>query len=58
MIQITYKEYLENINDKRTPRILKTISKKIFSIEKYSTDILGNLYKVKSKKRPQMIMKG
>ncbi|MDY5059238.1 type II CRISPR RNA-guided endonuclease Cas9 [Staphylococcus simulans] len=58
MIPITYKEYLENINDKRTPRILKTISPKTYSIEKYSTDILGNLYKVKSKKKPQMIMKG
>ncbi|RIN66365.1 CRISPR-associated protein Cas9, partial [Staphylococcus simulans] len=53
-----YKEFLENIDDKRTPRILKTISQKTYSIEKYSTDILGNLYKVKSKKKPQMIMKG
>ncbi|PTJ17863.1 type II CRISPR RNA-guided endonuclease Cas9, partial [Staphylococcus simulans] len=42
MIDITYKEFLENINDKRTPRILKTISQKTYSIEKYSTDILGN----------------
>lgn len=58
MIDITYKEFLENIDDKRTPRILKTISQKTYSIEKYSADILGNLYKVKSKKKPQMIMKG
>lgn len=58
MIDITYREYLENMNDKRTPRIIKTIASKTQSIKKYSTDILGNLYEVKSKKYPQIIKKG
>ena len=58
MIDITYREYLENMNDKRPPRIIKTIARKTQSIKKYSTDILGNLYEVKSKQNPQMIMKG
>ncbi|GEQ06238.1 hypothetical protein SGA02_20660 [Staphylococcus gallinarum] len=58
MVDITYKEYLENMNDKKTPRIFKTIGGKTQSIKKFSTDILGNLYEVKSKKHPQMIMKG
>ncbi len=58
MIDITYREYLEHMNDKRSPRIIKTIASKTQSIKKYSTDILGNLYEVKSKQYPQMIMKG
>lgn len=58
MIDITYREYLEHMNDKRPPRIIKTITSKTQSIKKYSTDILGNLYEVKSKQHPQMIMKG
>ena len=58
MIDITYREYLENMNDKRPPRIIKTIASKTQSIKKYSTDILGNLYEVKSKKYPQIIKKG
>lgn len=58
MVDITFKEYLFNIGSKATPRIRQTISKNISSIEKYTTDILGNLYKAKSKKSPQMIMKG
>ena len=57
MVDITFKEYLENINEK-TPRIFKTIASKTQSIKKYSTDILGNLYEVKNKQHPQMIMKG
>lgn len=58
MVDITFKEYLENINEKKTPRIFKTIASKTQSIKKYSTDILGNLYEVKNKQHPQMIMKG
>ncbi len=58
MVDITYREYLENMNDKRSPRIFKTIASKTQSIKKYSTDILGTLYEVNSKKHPQMIMKG
>ncbi|MCU5746952.1 type II CRISPR RNA-guided endonuclease Cas9 [Staphylococcus sp. SQ8-PEA] len=58
MVDITYREYLENRNEKKTPRIFKTIASKTQSIKKHSTDILGNIYEVKSKKRPQMIMKG
>ena len=49
---------MENINDKRQPKKIKTKEKKQKSIKNYVQDILGNLYEVKSKQNPQMIMKG
>ena len=57
MPDIRYREYLELNNKKGTPRIFITIGKKINTIEKYSTDILGNLYKNERPKKPQLIFK-
>ncbi|ARJ51065.1 type II CRISPR RNA-guided endonuclease Cas9 [Staphylococcus lutrae] len=55
MVDIRYKEYCELNSITTTPRIVKTISPKTQSIEKYTTDILGNLYKAQPGKKPQFI---
>lgn len=39
------------------PVIYKTVNKDVKLIEKFSTDILGNLYKITSKEHPQTIIK-
>ncbi|WP_158263934.1 hypothetical protein [Staphylococcus simulans] len=57
-VDINKEDYIKMNNLSTSFRLRKTIGKKTKSISKYSTDILGNLYKVKSKKKPQMIMKG
>ncbi|UEX91103.1 hypothetical protein LN051_00610 [Staphylococcus ratti] len=57
MIDIRYKEYCELNDIKKTPRIIKIISKNTNQIEKYTTDILGNLYKATPPKKPQLIFK-
>lgn len=55
MVDIRYKEYCELNGITKTPRIFKTISTKTKSIEKYTTDILGNLYRATPGKKPQLI---
>lgn len=55
MVDIRYKEYCELNGITKTPRIFKTISTKTQSIEKYTTDILGNLYRATPGKKPQLI---
>ncbi|WP_281191290.1 hypothetical protein [Staphylococcus schleiferi] len=57
MIDINYKDYCDLMEIKKTPRIFKTIGKKTEKIEKYSTDVLGNQFKVKPSKSPQLIFK-
>ncbi|MCD8915918.1 type II CRISPR RNA-guided endonuclease Cas9 [Staphylococcus simulans] len=57
-IEIHNEGYNINHGLNKSYRLRKTIGKNTKSIEKYTTDILGNLYKAKSKKSPQMIMKG
>lgn len=57
MVDIRYKEFCD-LNDLKTiPRIIKTIGKSTTNIEKYTTDILGNLYKATPPKKPQLIFK-
>lgn len=55
LLDISYKEYCK-INNIKTNRIIKGITKKITNIEKFSTDVLGNLYKAHSN-HPQLIFK-
>ncbi|RIO47288.1 type II CRISPR RNA-guided endonuclease Cas9 [Staphylococcus hyicus] len=57
MIDISIKDYMELNNIKKTGVIYKTIGKSTTHIEKYTTDILGNLYKAASPKKPQLIFK-
>ncbi|MDT0672685.1 type II CRISPR RNA-guided endonuclease Cas9 [Staphylococcus chromogenes] len=57
MRDITIKDYMELNNIKKTPVIYKTIGKSTTNIEKYTTDILGNLYKATPPKKPQLIFK-
>lgn len=57
MLDITIKDYMELNNIKKTPVIYKTIGKSTTNIEKYTTDILGNLYKATPPKKPQLIFK-
>ncbi len=57
MVDINYKDYCDLMGIKKTPRFFKTIAKKTEKIEKYSTDILGNQFKVKPSKSPQLIFK-
>ncbi|MGK0577319.1 type II CRISPR RNA-guided endonuclease Cas9 [Macrococcus capreoli] len=57
MVDILTKDYFELQNISKTPVIYKTVNKDVDLIEKFSTDILGNLYKIKSKKHPQTIIK-
>ncbi|PTG18092.1 hypothetical protein, partial [Staphylococcus chromogenes] len=57
MVDIKYKEFCELNDIKSTPRIRKTIGKSTTNIEKYTTDILGNLYKATPPKKPQLIFK-
>lgn len=57
MVDVRYKEYCELNGIKTTPRIFKTIGKSTSHIEKYTTDILGNLYKAAPPKKPQLIFK-
>ncbi|AXZ22286.1 type II CRISPR RNA-guided endonuclease Cas9 [Staphylococcus warneri] len=54
---IKYKDYCEINNIKGEPRIKKTIGKKTESIEKLTTDVLGNLYLHTTEKAPQLIFK-
>ncbi|MEK5451199.1 type II CRISPR RNA-guided endonuclease Cas9 [Staphylococcus sp. FSL R7-0694] len=54
---IKYKDYCEINNIKGEPRIKKTIGKKTESIEKFTTDVLGNLYLHSTEKAPQLIFK-
>ncbi|WP_145476936.1 type II CRISPR RNA-guided endonuclease Cas9 [Staphylococcus warneri] len=54
---IKYKDYCEINNIKGEPRIKKTIGKKTESIEKLTTDVLGNLYLYTTEKAPQLIFK-
>ncbi|RIN06381.1 type II CRISPR RNA-guided endonuclease Cas9 [Staphylococcus warneri] len=54
---IKYKDYCEINNIKGEPRIKKTIGKKTESIEKLTTDVLGNLYLHSTEKAPQLIFK-
>ncbi|MCE5154449.1 type II CRISPR RNA-guided endonuclease Cas9 [Staphylococcus hyicus] len=57
MIDISIKDYMELNNIKKTGVIYKTIGKSTTHIEKYTTDILGNLYKAAPPKKPQLIFK-
>ncbi|MHD0396752.1 type II CRISPR RNA-guided endonuclease Cas9 [Staphylococcus simulans] len=57
-IDMNKEDYIQLNNLKGGFRLRESIGKKTKNISKYSTDILGNLYKVKSKSHPQMIMKG
>lgn len=54
---IKYKDYCEINNIKGEPRIKKTIGKKTESIEKLTTDVLGNLYLHSTENAPQLIFK-
>lgn len=45
MVDITFKDFVALNMVSKTPRIFKTINKKINSIEKLNTDYLGNIYK-------------
>ncbi|QLK85928.1 type II CRISPR RNA-guided endonuclease Cas9 [Staphylococcus sp. 17KM0847] len=55
-VHISQKQYAKQ-HDNVSPRIKITIGKKIGSIEKYHTDILGNRYKSQPISRPQLIFK-
>lgn len=55
--EIRYKEYCELNNIKGEARIKKTIGKKTKSIEKRTTDVLGNMYHPKESKKPQLVFK-
>ncbi|PPD64068.1 type II CRISPR RNA-guided endonuclease Cas9 [Staphylococcus pseudintermedius] len=55
MVDIRYKEYCQLNDIQKTPRIYKTISPKTQSIEKYTTDILGQLYRAQPGQKPQFI---
>lgn len=57
MVDILTKDYYELQNISKTPVIYKTVNKDVKLIEKFSTDILGNLYKITSKEHPQTIIK-
>lgn len=57
MVDILTKDYYELQNITKTPVIYKTVNKDVKLIEKFSTDILGNLYKITSKEHPQTIIK-
>lgn len=57
MVEIRYMEYCNINNITKEPRIKKTISKNTKSIEKYTTDILGNMYHTRPSKKPQLIFK-
>ncbi|EKU50117.1 CRISPR-system-like protein [Staphylococcus massiliensis S46] len=57
MIDISYRDYVENMNLATTPRIRKNIGKSITILEKYTTDILGNTFKISSPEKPQFIFK-
>ncbi|MFZ7777593.1 hypothetical protein [Staphylococcus lugdunensis] len=54
---IRYKEYCELNNIKGEPRIKKTIGKKVNSIEKLTTDILGNVFTNTQYTKPQLLFK-
>ncbi|MDU0997044.1 MAG: type II CRISPR RNA-guided endonuclease Cas9, partial [Staphylococcus lugdunensis] len=54
---IRYKEYCELNNIKGEPRIKKTIGKKVNSIEKLTTDVLGNVFTNTQYTKPQLLFK-
>lgn len=54
---IKYTEFCEMNNIKSTPRIFKTIGRKVESIRKLSTDVLGNRYYQSCAEKPQLIFK-
>lgn len=57
MVDITYKDFCEVNHVTGEKRIKKTIGKRVVLIEKYTTDILGNLYKAPLPKKPQLVFK-
>ncbi|UXR77461.1 hypothetical protein MUA92_06160 [Staphylococcus sp. IVB6227] len=56
-IHIRQTDYVKSNNVKESGRLLLTIGKKVTSIEKYHTDILGNMYKQQRPKTPQLVFK-
>lgn len=58
MVDISYKEYCKMHHITKEARIKKTISKNTESIEKYVTDILGNVYRATPPEKPQLIFQG
>ncbi|MCJ1662588.1 type II CRISPR RNA-guided endonuclease Cas9 [Staphylococcus sp. NRL 16/872] len=57
MPDIRYKEYCELNNVKGEARIKKTIGKKVQSLKKLNTDVLGNIYYQKNVQKPQLLFK-
>ncbi|WP_340139760.1 type II CRISPR RNA-guided endonuclease Cas9 [Staphylococcus haemolyticus] len=55
--EIKYKEYCEINNIKGSGRLRITIGKKVNSIRKLSTDVLGNRYYQSFAKKPQLVFK-
>ncbi|UXR70452.1 hypothetical protein MUA26_04810 [Staphylococcus sp. IVB6246] len=56
-IHIRQTDYVKSNNVKESRRLLPTIGNKISNIEKYHTDILGNMYKQQRPKAPQLVFK-
>ncbi|WP_259198262.1 type II CRISPR RNA-guided endonuclease Cas9 [Staphylococcus americanisciuri] len=56
-IDMSQKDYIKLHEDEKNDRIKLIIGRNTTDIEKYHTDILGNMYKGKRPKAPQMVFK-